>query len=269
MKIKRIIVAVLLIAILCINLTSCSAIIDKLSEGLNSTISDNESATTIEAKVNKITEEKMQAFVTIKAVFKKSTFMQVTTVNTQASGVVVSYNGKILVLTNNHAVTHSDGYWLDKLTVVDCFGKEFEAKIYKERGFYATASRFDLACLTVESFAQDHPSLKIADANPSVGEKVISISTPAGQANAISFGKITHYGPIDAQGTTDFVSNVEINVIWHTAHIRHGSSGGALVNYDLELIGIHFAGGVTEDNSFTDGFSIPVDSIMDFLIEYV
>ena len=268
MKIKRILAAILLSAIVCLNLTSCSVIFSGVIDGINSAMNEVDEDT-VEDVVNDITEDKIRAVVTVKSVFKKTSYLQTATLSTQSSGVIISFDGKILVLTNNHAVTNSEGYWLDKLTVVDCFGDEHEATIYKGRGYLATASRYDLACLSAPSLGDDHTALKIASANPSVGEKVISISTPSGQANAISFGKIIHYGPIDVSGTTDFVSNVEINVIWHDAMIRQGSSGGALVNYDLELIGIHFAGGKTEDNAFTEGFSIPVDSIMDFLMEYV
>ena len=67
MRIKRL--ALTLIAvILCISLSSCSLVINGVINGL--TDSEEEDERSVETIVNMLTELKMEAFVTIKSVFK-------------------------------------------------------------------------------------------------------------------------------------------------------------------------------------------------------
>lgn len=267
MRIRKLLFAVAILLTLIMSLTSCAEVVGYIISGITDQSEPEAEEPTVEDIVNEITEDKIRAIVTVKTTFEKGYYAQITRLQTQSSGVIISHEGKTLILTNNHAVTHTDGFILAKVSVVDCFGNEYKAEVYKGRGYYASDSSYDLACLTAPDLTSE-VTLNLADANPSVNEKVISLSTPSKQANAITFGEIVRYAPIQVENSDDFVSDVASSVIWHTAKIRQGSSGGALVNYDLELVGINFAGNKTADNEFTDGFSIPVDLIRDFLNDY-
>lgn len=272
MKLKRILAVLLLAAILCLNLTSCSTVIIKLIEEQSSLnggeAAEGGSEANIEALVNEITEKKIRAVVTVVATFQKGSFFSQSTQSTQSSGVIVSYKGRRLILTNNHAVNYGNGYSLSSLKIVDCEGTEYAAQIYNGLGEPSCAPEYDLACLYSQSIGADHEAFTLADKNPYKNEKVISLSTPSGQANAISFGKVLAYEKPNLVDADAAISNVTENVIWHSAKIRQGSSGGALVNYDLELVGIHFAGTKTANNGFADGCAIPVEMVIEFLDNY-
>lgn len=90
-----------------------------------------------------------------------------------------------------------------------------------------------------------------------------TISNPQGlERNTITVGKIYSKEPVpfgDKAGETQY------NVIEHTAEVYQGSSGSALINEDLEIVGINL--GASEDafHHFLRGKAMPCDSILDFI----
>lgn len=99
--------------------------------------------------------------------------------------------------------------------------------------------------------------------DPVVGNDVIALGSPEGQQNAISFGKVQKYDTIKAN-VEEYLSNVSFNVIMHDAYINSGSSGGALLDSSLKLIGINFAG--TESSG--EGYAIPISKVFEFCERY-
>ncbi|GFI48878.1 putative serine protease HhoB [Lachnospiraceae bacterium] len=63
------------------------------------------------------------------------------------------------------------------------------------------------------------------------GQKVVAIGSPLGMFNSVSDGIISGFREIDS-----------VDMIQFTAPISHGSSGGALLNMQGEVIGISTAG---------------------------
>ena len=271
MKFKRILAVVLLTVMLCLNLTSCSefanTFITELNKQMNGDgLPSEDTDTSIEAIVNEITEKKIQSVVTVIATFSTG---YASTVTAQGSGVIISHGGKTLILTNNHVVSYGNGkYSPSNITVIDYAGKEYKAVIYKAPGKVCAAPEYDLACIYATGISIAHGAFTLSDKNPQINEKVISLSTPSGQSNAISFGKVLAYAKANIIDANESVSNVTEDVIWHSAKIKQGSSGGALVNYDLELVGINFAGSENANNSFTEGGAIPIEMVLDFLQKY-
>lgn len=51
----------------------------------------------------------------------------------------------------------------------------------------------------------------------------------------------------------------------HTAYTDSGSSGGAVLNAELTVIGVHYAG----SESAQLGYAIPAEKIQEFLNRYV
>ena len=275
MNFKRILASVLLAVILCLNLTSCSEFANAFITEFNKQITEDsltgEHSTSAEDVVNEITENKIRAVVTVKTTFTSINYGwgPTRTAKIQCTGVVISYKGQLLVLTNNHAVNYETGYIPSEITLIDCQGNEMDAEVYTMRGCNASAPEYDLACLYVPKLKPDHPAFTLADINPKINEKVVSISTPEGQPNAIFFGKVLTYAKANIVDTDTTVSNVTADVIWHSAKIKQGSSGGALINYNLELVGINFAGSKTDDNRFTEGCAVPIEMVREFLEKYV
>ena len=94
---------------------------------------------------------------------------------------------------------------------------------------------------------------------------VISLGAPKSQSNSITYGKILNYRKISLKDTPASRSNVTFDVIHHDAMINNGSSGGPLLNADLEVVGVNYAGA----SSTKDGYAIPVDKVREFLRKYV
>jgi S1-C subfamily serine protease len=64
-------------------------------------------------------------------------------------------------------------------------------------------------------------------------------------------------------------SNITFPVIYHDSPIDHGSSGGMLLNSDLELCGVIFAVAYEkESGDFVSGLSIPIEKVKEFLVTY-
>ena len=63
------------------------------------------------------------------------------------------------------------------------------------------------------------------------GQKVVAIGSPLGLFNSVSDGIISGFRKIDS-----------VDMIQFTAPISHGSSGGAVLNMQGEVIGISTAG---------------------------
>lgn len=64
------------------------------------------------------------------------------------------------------------------------------------------------------------------------------------------------------------ISNVKFNVYRHSADIKGGSSGGALLNEDLELIGINYAGKCFFVILSIDSFALPISNVKEFISLY-
>ncbi|MFP4478790.1 MAG: S1C family serine protease [Candidatus Izemoplasmatales bacterium] len=84
-------------------------------------------------------------------------------------------------------------------------------------------------------------------------ELVLAIGNPLSLSNTVSFGRY--------EGITQ-IENVEFIVIRHSAEIHNGSSGGALVDVDGNLIGVNTWG--IDDSSAS--FAIPNFVVYNFLI---
>ena len=88
------------------------------------------------------------------------------------------------------------------------------------------------------------------------------MGNPSSIKNVISEGKIDCFGYVSLDSTK---SNIEFEVIVHSAAIAGGSSGGALLDSNNEIIGITFAGVFDRDGIFITGYAIPSEKIIEFL----
>jgi len=161
------------------------------------------------------------------------------------SGVVVSKEGH--VLTNNHVVEGAE-----ELTVVLHDESKFSAELV------GTDPKTDLAVIKLK----DCPAEKIVPAKLGesekleVGDWVLAVGAPFGLAQSVSAGIVSATGR----------ANLEIiktpyryeNYIQTDAAINRGNSGGPLVNYKAEVVGINIA--IASGSGFYDGVCFAISS---------
>ena len=168
------------------------------------------------------------------------------------SGIIFTVDENYFYALTNFHVINNDGnepfYWIS--TFQDDSGSEGEVVCFD--------AELDLAVIKFERNNRDdihlidfHTRLGFK-VNP--GELVLAVGNPKGLTDNVTFGEIYYMTPID---------DVDYRVIYHSATIATGSSGGALVDVDGHLLGINAWG---ELNTDEQAFAIPVYVIYTFLV---
>lgn len=126
------------------------------------------------------------------------------------------------------------------------------------------SEKYDLAIISFVS-DKDYTVLSLSDEKLHFGDKVASMSNPFGERNIVTAGrlgsrKIWHYE--DEIGTFDYT------IIKHSAVTSQGSSGSALLNEDMEIVGINLGGNENFLRQFISGMAIPNEHIQEFLKEW-
>ena len=164
----------------------------------------------------------------------------------QGSGFVYRYSTTYLILTNNHVVSGASN-----ITVTFTTGNNYSATI---RG---SNPGTDFAVLTTPSAPQSvYQPLQITTSSTlSVGDPVIVVGAPYGLDGSMTNGIVS---ALNRTLTTDMGSTLT-NVIQSTAPLNPGNSGGPLMNYNGQVVGITTAI-VSESQGI--GFAIPSDTVL-------
>lgn len=218
---------------------------------------------------NKISTDLIKGVVKI---YNKSynTFLGIETSSATSQGSGFCFHiqgGYYYVLTNCHVAKKDSSYDKQKFTIEDYQGKTYEGYLYKNpnKSVSAIAASYDLACLYFKPSSTNVKKLSIVSTNPGSTDDVISIGAPHGQSNSITFGKVVDYRKVTLSNTSTSLSNVTFDVICHNAYADSGSSGGPLLNSNLNVVGVHYAG----SKSTSREFAIPAVKVQEFLRNYV
>ncbi len=128
-----------------------------------------------------------------------------------------------------------DGYILTNCHVVNG-GRFFSVRIEDDDEVYATDeiikynSNLDMAIIRIQKKLRPLPIYR-GRQKLVRGQKVVAIGSPLGLFNSVSDGIISGFRTIGNEDMIQF-----------TAPISHGSSGGAVLNMQGEIIGISTAG---------------------------
>jgi serine protease DegS/serine protease DegQ len=165
------------------------------------------------------------------------------------SGVLVSEDGYIL--TNNHVISQvqniSVGLWDGRFAVAQIVGSDPET---------------DLAVLKID--LNGLPAAPLAeDANVRVGDVVLAIGNAFGLSHTVTMGIIS------ATGRNDLRSVLYEDFIQTDAAINAGNSGGALINYRGEVIGINTRNLDQMQGAQNIGFAIPIAMAKDVMQQIV
>ncbi len=155
------------------------------------------------------------------------------------SGVIINAS-QGYVLTNNHVINNAN-----KIRVQLNDGREYEAKLL------GRDEQTDLALLQL-IHAKNLTAIPLANSDHlRIGDFVIAVGNPFGLGQTATSGIISALGRsgLNLEGLENFIQT--------DASINHGNSGGALVNFNGELIGINTAILAPGGGNIGIGFAIP------------
>lgn len=220
---------------------------------------------------NKISQNTIHGMVKI---YNKSynTFLGFETSSTisQGSGFCFKISsGYYYVLTNCHVAKKDSSYSHQEITIEDYQGKKYTGYIYQnpKKSYSAISASYDLACLYFKPSSTNVTSL-VFGSNPDLSADVVSLGAPQGQTNFITYGNVNLFRTVTLNTSTD-LSNVKFEVIEHTAYIDHGSSGGPLLNSNLQVVGVNYAVNDKTQSIISRSYAIPVSKVQEFLKSYV
>jgi S1-C subfamily serine protease len=165
----------------------------------------------------------------------------------QGSGFVYNFTGQIVIITNYHVVND-----IINVTVTFIDGNGYSATALGSDPYA------DLAVLSTDAPQSEFKPLEIANSSTlEVGDPVIAVGNPYGLAGSMSTGIASALGRTI---TEDMTGGYPIaNVIQTTAPLNPGNSGGPLLNYQGQVVGINTA--IVEDSQGV-GFAIPSNTIL-------
>lgn len=214
--------------------------------------------------INLISTETIKANLTVQTKYSNRSFggLAETVVGTSnGSGVIIKYTGsEYYALTNNHVVyslSLEQQASTKSYSVIDYLGTEYKATLV------ANLANYDLAIVKFTS-TESYTVLSLESGNSEEGDLVISLGQPAGQSNTITLGNTVGYTKVRLTDADASESNVTFNVLQHDAYINSGSSGGALLDAQLNVIGINYAGALDEDGNSVESYAIPVEKVYEF-----
>lgn len=147
------------------------------------------------------------------------------TLRSVGSGVVIDKEG--LIVTNAHVVNMAS-----KIFVIFQNGKTVEGKTV------LLNQRDDLAFVKIDPPFPLNPVTLADPEEMMTGETVVAIGNPYGLGNSVSAGVVSGLGRFFK---LPYSSHVFSGLVQTDASINVGSSGGALLNLDGQLVGINLA----------------------------
>lgn len=156
-------------------------------------------------------------------------------------------------ITNNHVVDPEE------------YEPEYLIKTYSDEEFgeaILVARDEDLDLAVIKFLKNERTDIVLIDISERLfyqynsGELVLAVGNPLDVVNNVSFGEFK---------SMETISNVDFDVIYHDAQINEGSSGGALVDVDGNLLGVNTWG---LDSTDVYAFAIPNYIVYMFLINY-
>ncbi len=198
-----------------------------------------------EADLSQLFEQVRDSVVTIQAAIRETDNLgRVVFSTVQGSGFVGNFTGQLVVVTCNHVVENSVG-----INVTFASGDTYSAALK------GASPSTDVAVLTTSAPQGMYRPLSIVNSSSlKVGNPVIVIGTPYGLEGSMSTGIVS------ATNRTITVDQMTItNMIQTTAPLNPGNSGGPLMDYQGQVLGM--ADAIIQESQGI-GLAIPSSTII-------
>jgi S1-C subfamily serine protease len=179
-------------------------------------------------------------------------------VTSQGSGVIVGYDAEdFYVLTNHHLFETLDGFEVQSIKIVDYLNNNYYAESVISNQLEEIASvTYDLSLLKIKRIDTEIYEAFKSRITIIPGSIVHSIGYPQ---NERSFTSGTFLQMERSYG-------LPFDLIAHDSYLNKGSSGGALLDKNGDLIGINVRVLYTpETEEFYQGYAIPLEKIEEYL----
>lgn len=168
----------------------------------------------------------------------------------QGSGFITKVNNQLVVVTNNHVVSGSINQ-----TVTLANGDTYPATVL------GSDPKADLAVLIMNPMPTGLTPLTLGNsAALQVGDPVVAVGSPYGLSGTLTSGIVSALGRTIVESSDSGRDNTQIpNTIQTSTPINAGNSGGPLITYNGEVVGITTAG-ISDSEGL--GFAIPSETII-------
>jgi S1-C subfamily serine protease len=198
--------------------------------------------------LSQLYEQVRESVVTIRGlivqydIFRRPYYTQV-----QGSGFIYNFTAQPIVITNHHVVNDAIN-----ITVTFMNGDGYAATLLGSDPYA------DLAMLSTDAPQSELKPLQITSSSTlEVGDPVVAVGNPYGLAGSMTIGIV---GALGRTITEDLTGGYPIaDVIQTTTPLNPGNSGGPLLNYHGEVVGITTA--IISDSEGL-GFAIPSNAIL-------
>ena len=198
------------------------------------------------ASLNQLFEQVKTSVVVVQGLIRQVDFFgRVYYSQVQGSGFVYNHSGRMVVLTNNHVISGAIN-----ITVTFTDGITLAANVL------GSNANTDFAILSpATSIIKYKPLEIISSSSVKVGDSVIVVGTPYGLAGSMSNGIVSALNRTLSTSTNTEISNI----IQTTAPLNPGNSGGPVMNYNGQVVGIATA--IVQESQGI-GFAIASDTIL-------
>ena len=215
----------------------------------------NKSSSEIIDMINELNNEIIKSNVMITNEVKS--YFNTTSISSGSGTIISEDSDKYYVLTNNHVIyslnSNRTSYY-----IYDYLNNEYRANVE----FYNPD--YDLALLSFNKGSNQLRVMKMADGDPYVKDNIIAIGQPLGQRNVITFGEVIMYDYVTCDECNVNQSNIKYECMYYDAVTTNGNSGGMIINFDYELVGV-VTYGFTVNGVYKYGAGSSVSKVREFL----
>lgn len=179
-----------------------------------------------------------------------------TSVSSGSGTIIKEDSNKYYVLTNNHVIytlnSNRTSYY-----VYDYMNNEYVANVE----FYDP--NYDMALLSFDKRASNLRVARLASEDLKVNDNLIAIGQPLGQRNIITLGQVIKYDYVNCENCGVNESNISYPCMYYDAITTNGNSGGMLINYNYEVVGV-VTFGFTSNGVYAYGAGSSVSRVREF-----
>ena len=205
---------------------------------------DNVTAVFGDTVLPQLFEEVGDLVVVIEAVVRQTIYGRIVLTTVQGSGFVYNFNGQMTIIICNHVVSGASS-----INVTFSNGNTYTASLK------GASANTDVAVLTTTALDSEYNPLSMVNSSTlRVGNSVIVVGTPYGLEGSMSTGIVSATNRTIAVDTPTITNMIQI-----TAPLNPGNSGGPLMNYQGQVIGI--ADAIIQESQGI-GLAVPSNTIL-------